>query len=354
MRDTGRGLTAEEKDLLFTRFSQASPRTHIKYGGSGLGLFISRRLTEMQGGAIGFASEPGKGSVFSFYIKVRRSANKTPSKLTFEDRSRSFRRSREPQSTGSISPSDRTVSATDDLSTSSALESPAVSEAKNPEAPPFRPEASPLPSIPSPSTPSSSAPTKASQQTRPAAAAAAVASSPKKALPGSHIHCLVVEDNLVNQRVLAKGLRNVGCSVHVANHGKEALDIITGRDTYILEAPRGRQVVVLLDWEMPIMDGLTCVRKVREWEEEEQQRRRGEAEEEGRGKGVAAQERRRLPVIGVTANARPQQIAEAMEAGMDDVVSKPFRVPELLERIEGLFAQLRERDAGREGEKGDG
>jgi len=154
--------------------------------------------------------------------------------------------------------------------------------------------------------------------------------------------------------VLAKGLRNVGCSVQVANQGKEALNIITGKDSHILEAPRGRQVVVLLDWEMPIMDGLTCVRKVREWEEEEQQRRRGEAEDEGRGQDAAAQERRRLPVIGVTANARPQQIVEAMEAGMDDVVSKPFRVPELLERIEGLFARLRERDAGREGEKVDG
>ena len=45
VRDTGRGLDAEEKKLLFARFSQASPKTHLQYGGSGLGLFISRELT---------------------------------------------------------------------------------------------------------------------------------------------------------------------------------------------------------------------------------------------------------------------------------------------------------------------
>lgn len=46
VRDTGRGLDKDEKNLLFRRFSQASPRTHVQYGGSGLGLFISRELTE--------------------------------------------------------------------------------------------------------------------------------------------------------------------------------------------------------------------------------------------------------------------------------------------------------------------
>ena len=64
--DTGRGLSEQEKSTLFGRFTQASPRTHINYGGSGLGLFISRRLTELQGGAIGLASEPKKGSTFTF------------------------------------------------------------------------------------------------------------------------------------------------------------------------------------------------------------------------------------------------------------------------------------------------
>jgi PAS domain S-box-containing protein len=53
VQDTGRGLNEQEKKMLFLRFSQASPRTHVQYGGSGLGLFISRELTELQGGEIG-------------------------------------------------------------------------------------------------------------------------------------------------------------------------------------------------------------------------------------------------------------------------------------------------------------
>jgi hypothetical protein len=73
VRDTGRGLSPEELKVLFQRFQQASPRTHVQYGGSGLGLFISRELTELQGGEIGVSSESGKGSTFAFYVKCRRS-----------------------------------------------------------------------------------------------------------------------------------------------------------------------------------------------------------------------------------------------------------------------------------------
>ena len=64
--DTGKGLKQEEMMKLFSRFQQATAKTHIKYGGSGLGLFISRELTETQGGEIGVISEPGKGSTFAF------------------------------------------------------------------------------------------------------------------------------------------------------------------------------------------------------------------------------------------------------------------------------------------------
>ena len=80
MKDTGRGLSEDEKTRLFHRFSQANPKTHVRdascfdevfsnklqvqYGGSGLGLYISRELTELQGGEIGVASKAGEGSKF--------------------------------------------------------------------------------------------------------------------------------------------------------------------------------------------------------------------------------------------------------------------------------------------------
>jgi signal transduction histidine kinase len=63
--DTGIGMTAEQIGKLFQEFSQASSKTASKYGGTGLGLVISRKFCQMMGGDITVASEPGKGSVFS-------------------------------------------------------------------------------------------------------------------------------------------------------------------------------------------------------------------------------------------------------------------------------------------------
>lgn len=71
VRDSGRGMNETERARLFSRFSQGSTRTYSDYGGSGLGLYISRNLTEMQGGEIGVASELGVGSTFAFFIRTQ-------------------------------------------------------------------------------------------------------------------------------------------------------------------------------------------------------------------------------------------------------------------------------------------
>jgi Histidine kinase-, DNA gyrase B-, and HSP90-like ATPase len=76
--DTGTGLSEEERALLFQRFTQANPETHINYGGSGLGLYISRKLTELQGGQITVQSRLGEGSTFSFYIEAEQINPPTP------------------------------------------------------------------------------------------------------------------------------------------------------------------------------------------------------------------------------------------------------------------------------------
>ena len=69
--DSGCGMTEEEQTRMFNRFSQASPKTYNTYGGSGLGLFISKRLVELQGGQIGLASRVDVGSRFAFYVPAR-------------------------------------------------------------------------------------------------------------------------------------------------------------------------------------------------------------------------------------------------------------------------------------------
>ena len=241
VKDTGRGLTDEEKKLLFLRFSQASPRTHVQYGGSGLGLFISRELTELQGGEIGVASESGKGSTFAFYVKARRS---TAPENTLEIPAALGRKSSTGKKESKVTADPKTKS----------LNSPLTLE---------------------------------------------TAPKPNKAKADLSMYSiLIVEDNLVNQRVLQKQLKNLGCGVQVANHGREALEYLKTTNFWKSKEASGTHLsVILMDLEMPIMDGLTATREIRKLEEE--------------GSVV-----RHVPIIAVTANARTEQITTAIEAGM--------------------------------------
>ncbi|KAK4957128.1 hypothetical protein LTR10_005086 [Elasticomyces elasticus] len=231
--DTGCGFSDEQKVMIFARFAQASPRTHSQYGGTGLGLFITRELIELHGGEIGVSSRPGDGAAFAFYITAR-----------------------------SV--------------------------------------------LPPKAAPGTSTPMTTSQQLEPKPG-------------GTSYSILVVEDNLINQRVMRKQLEKLGHTVHVVSHGGEALAFIrttsywrdnTTDDAVMLE-------VVLMDIEMPVMNGFTCAREIRGAQA------RGEMEGH-------------LPIIAVSANARQEQINHALECGMDDTIAKPFRILDLIPKIERL------------------
>jgi signal transduction histidine kinase/CheY-like chemotaxis protein len=273
--DTGRGLTSAEQASLFSRFMQASPKTHVRYGGSGLGLFISRRLAEMQGGAIGVASQAGKGSQFAFYIKVRESDSSFSQIPTT------------PSAAAAVGDELRRTPHTDSLDFSNDQEDAVTAEITRLKVGLDR------------------------LTTR---------------VPES-LTILLVEDNLLNQKILAKQLRTLGCVVVTANHGLEAIERIKesnygtpNPESYFAKAAQikhpgkkhinsttnGDLSVVLLDWEMPVMDGLSCIQRIRQMERD------------GSLKG-------RVPVIGVTANARAAQLERAVNAGMVSFHSSEYK-----------------------------
>lgn len=138
----------------------------------------------------------------------------------------------------------------------------------------------------------------------------------------------VVEDNAINQKVMKQQLLRAGCSkVYVADHGVDALKFLSTSTFCKPSTPSLSKLtnptplsLILLDVEMPIMDGLTCARKIREMQ-------------------VSGEIRSHVPIIAITANARKEQITGALEAGMDDVVTKPFLLKDLIPRMESLVAQ---------------
>ncbi|KEQ68735.1 hypothetical protein M436DRAFT_57694, partial [Aureobasidium namibiae CBS 147.97] len=297
VQDSGKGMSDEELKLLFNRFSQASPKTYKQYGGSGLGLFISRELTDLQDGQIGVHSEPEKGSTFSFYIKARRAV---------EDD--------EDLGEGTL--------------TTPTLNTP-VTYTRDPA--------------------SNSLEVRldgSSHETTHTAIRKLSAVSTDYTEEKPHLHVLVVEDNVINQRVMSQQLRRLGCTVHLANHGLEALEFLRKtsfwadrppptRDHEEAPSPKTRPhsdviplSVVLMDLEMPVLGGLETVKRIRS------------LQSEGAIFG-------HVPVIAVTANARGEQIAVAIDHGMDSVITKPFRIPELVPQMEGLVNRVRQANFGR-------
>ncbi|TGO51484.1 hypothetical protein BCON_0160g00090 [Botryotinia convoluta] len=306
--DSGRGLSESEKANLFNLFMQASPKTHVQYGGSGLGLFISRQLTEMQGGEIGVHSERGKGSTFQFYLKTRR----TTPPLDLQASEDSMKK---------------------DLQM--ALRDDALREACGFEISSLRHEDTvhngtggmtvknnnlKIPTRPSPIR-------RISSRLSPLSIKRRTKGNQDDSGEGEEVplEVLVVEDNLLNQKVLVKSLRKEGYGVNVANHGREALEFLKETTFWVREdgeEENSKQPLnlILMDLEMPIMDGITCVRQIRKWEAQ------------GMIKG-------HVPIIAVTANARKDQILSTIEAGMDDVTTKPYRIHDMLKQIETLVAR---------------
>ncbi|GAA5973125.1 hypothetical protein JCM11641_006280 [Rhodosporidiobolus odoratus] len=278
VEDSGRGLSDEELRRLFARFSQANPKSD-QYGGSGLGLYVSKKLVELHGGYIEVESQLGMGSIFSFCIPADRAAPPT-SPVT-----------RPPVSSLSMAPTAR-------VKRPASAGGPEISKPANAKRP-----------LTSPSMDS----TKASKSSR-----MSVSPPPTPSVGTQRI--LVVEDNLINQKVLTRQLKIAGYEVQVANNGQEALDALAADNTVSATAPSNPFLFVFCDIEMPVMGGLEAIKE---------QRRREQSGEIPR----------RYPICALTGNARDQQIQTCLQAGFDDVATKPYRIDDLLTKIATLTGQ---------------
>jgi PAS domain S-box-containing protein len=357
VRDTGIGIPQESLDKLFQPFIQADSSTTRRFGGTGLGLSIVRKLVEMMGGQVGAHSQPGKGSTFWFTLPLE------PAEIGMEP-------PRDPVADG------RRVLLVDDSATNRQVLANQLKHAgyevetastamraltilRDPGPRPFDAvvldfqmpdmdgamlgeqivKAHDIP--PTRLMLLTSLDRSGDMQRFAQIGFSAYLTKPvrtrellaclNRALSHDaqdwHMHSqpiitrgtlvatetrrqysgqvLLVEDNAINQRVARRFLERLGCEVQVVDDGRQAVE------AYGLNSYR----FILMDMQMPVMDGLEATRRIRELEE-------------GGPK--------RTPIVALTANAMMGTLERCLEAGMDDYLTKPLdisRLQDVLDRF---------------------
>ncbi|MFZ5996878.1 MAG: response regulator [Nitrospirota bacterium] len=365
--DTGIGIAPEKCSKLFQPFTQADGSTTRKYGGTGLGLTISKQLVEMFGGKIGMESEPGKGTTVWFTVRLEKQPNEPPAfpslpkgkrLLIVDDNAALCALLRTAvASQGAIAESAESGRQGLELLRKAGQSGKrydyAIIDAQMQDMSGFElvdlitsdPLLSPVKVILLASSSSfdrckqlRQSGTIASYLYKPlrlrqlyqALATTDVVENDGQAeghmLQGelwgttvAPLRVLVAEDNLVNQEVARHILETLGCTVVIAANGKEALD----------ELQKKSYDIVLMDCQMPEMDGFEATKAIRAAE------------------GVGG---RRVPVIAMTAHALQGDRERCLAAGMDDYISKPVH-PDRLREVISRWTKQRTAAAGRHEKK---
>ncbi|WP_295771807.1 response regulator [uncultured Mucilaginibacter sp.] len=212
--DTGIGIASDRLAKIFDSFEQAEDDTLIKYGGTGLGLTIVKKLIELKGGELTVSSQIGSGSVFNFTNWY------------------------------------------------------AVADAPKPEK--------------------------------------AGGGKQRSLMPFTDVHVLVAEDNLVNQFMMSKMLKDWNVNFEIVDNGQKVLDKLLAKDFDL----------ILMDTHMPEMNGYDAAKNIRM---------------------NFAEPKRSIPIISLSAATFDHEQQQALSAGMNDILSKPFQPYQLHEKMQHLL-----------------
>ncbi|MCY0916332.1 response regulator [Massilia antarctica] len=347
VRDTGIGISAEQQTRLFSPFSQADSSTTRRYGGTGLGLVISKSLIELQGGHIELHSTPGTGSQFDFTIPFAlvestseppRRTNRlgqlrllvvddNPTSLAYlEKMIRSWqwdvdlvtsgaealamiRKRHEQGSTYDMVLADWHMPGMDGVATMEAIhlltESSTVpviimvNASGRAQLNQENSSATPLMTLIKPITASILFDTVLEARGKEHDMLPEPTSTMRDKRLAAHI--LLVEDNDINQFVATSLLQDAGATVDVVDNGQAAIDLLRAK-------PKAFDLI-LMDVQMPIMDGFTATRLIR------------------------SELRLTLPILAMTAGVMEDERAQCIAAGMNDFIGKPIDIDQVLVTI---------------------